>query len=181
MNRFLFIISILFLTTLSARIISVKEDLYELNHLSRQQYEILIQTWRYAKRYNLQYTMTAIVWQESKFGKYLINLQDPSCGYFHKLLPIYAKELGLKPNNWNMSRVCQSLLNYDTSFMVALQTLQRKREWCKLKGYHGSMNWKCMIIAYNGWDKKGLKYYKNIVNKIRALKIWLDRKGIKGF
>ena len=161
----------------NAKIYSVKENLYHLKHLSKSQYEILIQTWNYAKAYNLQYTLTAIVWQESDFGKYLINLQDPSCGYFHKLLPEYAKELGLKPNNWNMSRVCQELLNYDTSFMVALQTLTKKKNYCKIHyGYRGGQLWRCMVVGYNGFSRKGRIYYKNIVNKIKALKIFMERR-----
>lgn len=158
----------------SAKVYSVKENLKHLKSLSKQQLEILHQTWNYAKLYDLQYTMTAIVWQESDFGKYLINLQDPSCGYFHKLLPEYAKELGLRPNNWNMSRVCQSLLNYDTSFMVALQTLTKKKNYCKITyGYTGGRLWKCMVTRYNGGGRKARVYYKNIVNKIKALKIFM--------
>jgi hypothetical protein len=154
---------------------SIKQNIRTLNHLTKQQKDVLFKTFKKAKPYDLSYTMVAILWQESFFGKYKINLQDPSCGYFHKLLPEYAKELNLKPNNWNQSRICQSLLNFNTSFDVALSTLQTKYNYCKItyNSNYEPLLWKCMVTRYNGSGKQAKKYYKEITKKIRALNIWM--------
>lgn len=155
-----------------SKIISVKEDLYFLNKkMTRSQYEVLVRTWRYAKPYNLQYTATAIAWQESNFGKWKHNLKDPSCGVFHQLLPDLADRYGIPANMWNMSRLCDNLMFYDYAFKTFVDTFHEKENICYTKGYRSKgANWRCAIESYNTYGNH--KYYINIRNKIRALSIW---------
>jgi len=177
MIKRLLLLLIVSFSVLSARVISVKENLYYLEHkLTKNQYEIMLLTYNSAKCYNLQWTATAIVWQESMFGKYKINLADPSCGYFHQLLPEYVSKLGVRANSWNMSRACEQLLFFDTSFSVFIDKFREKEQQCAIKGYRGAGKWRCAVIRYNGAGK--IEYYKNIVNKIKALHIYFKRQKI---
>jgi len=174
MKNFLKLISLFFLLSLSqAKVISVKENLWWLNHrITKEQQEVLYRIFLDAKKYDLSWSATAIAWQESQFGKYKMNLADPSCGYFHKLLPELVEELGYRANSWNMSRACARLQNYDFSFQVFISTWNRKNLYCKTRHTYGPSIWKCTIMAYNSIGNK--EYYINIVNKIKALKIWLE-------
>ena len=154
---------------------SIKGYYKQLKHLNQNQIEIMKFIYYNAKKdANLGYTMTAIAFKESQFGRYLINLDDPSCGVFHKLLPMYAIELGLKPNKWNESRLCEKLIeSYELAYKVALNDFLKNYNYWKIKGYNNSIAWKRAIMSYNaginGW-KNGYRYYKEIVKIIKALR-----------
>jgi len=177
MIKRLLLLLIVSFSVLSARVFSVKENLYYLEHkLTNEQYKVMMFTYKSAKCYDLQWTATAIVWQESLFGKYKINLADPSCGYFHQLLPEYVDKLGVRANSWNMSRACEQLLFFETSFKVFIDKFHEKEQQCAIKGYKGANKWRCAVIRYNGAGRTD--YYRNIVNKIKALRIFFKRKEI---
>jgi hypothetical protein len=182
MNRIiLFIMLIMMLiSTLFAKncIESVEDDLYYLNHkLTKEQFEIMKRVWKYAKLYNLQWTAVSIAWQESHFGKWRINSADPSCGIFHQLLPELNERLGIKVNRWNNDRRCEDLLDFDYAFKTFVDTFHIKEQICYVRGYkRPDINWKCAVMAYNGWLNRS--YYYNVVNKIKALKIWLEKNKI---
>jgi len=136
-------------------------------HLSQQQYQIMKKTWDKAKKFDLQYTMTAIAWVESKFGKYLIDLNDPSCGVFH-IMPST-----INSNKWKQSRICERLIkDYDFSFSVALERFKFFYNYWRSKGYSKQISWKRAVCSYNaGYNwKKGLKYYKKVVKTIKQIK-----------
>ena len=160
------------------RVISVKENLYWLRHkINRSQYEIMVKVWNYAKPYNLQYTATAIAWQESRFGVWLHNLKDPSCGVFHQLLPDLADRYKIPANMWNMSRLCDNLMFFDYAFKTFIDTFHEKENICFNKGYRNkSANWRCAVESYNTYGNK--IYYLNIRNKIRALRIFFKERGL---
>ena len=157
-----------------AKIISFKDNLWWLNHkITKEQQKVLYQIFIDAKKYDLSWSATAIAWQESQFGKYKINLADPSCGYFHKLLPELVEELDYRANSWNMSRACEKLQNYDFSFQVFISTWNQKNFYCKARYNYKPSIWKCTVMAYNSIGNK--EYYINIIHKIKALKIWLNK------
>lgn len=159
-------------------VVSVREDLYFLNHnLTKSQFEVMKQVWNYAKVDNLQWTATAIAWQESRFGEWRHNSSDPSCGVFHQLLPELNHRLGLKATTWNNDRRCDDLMNFDYAYHTFTDTFHIKEQICKANGYKTSYSiWKCAVKAYNTYGNR--IYYKNIVNKIKALKIWFREKEI---
>jgi hypothetical protein len=72
-----------------------------------------------------------------------------------------------------MSRACERLQNYNFSFQVFLSTWNQKNLYCKARHTYGPSIWKCTIMAYNSIGNK--EYYINIVNKIKALKIWFKK------
>ncbi len=153
---------------------SLEELVKELYNLNVQQLEILSKTFQYGKSFNHEYTLTAIVWQESKFGRYKMNLNDPSCGIAHAFLPSVADRVGLKRNFWNYSRLCENLID-DTEF--ALYHARMELEFWY--GYWGNKGvkrvWSHSVASYNAGSnyKKGQSYLNKIKKKIKALKIFL--------
>ena len=181
-KKMLFIVFSLFfcISSIYARqkIYSVRTNLWWLEHkMTLGQFNEMKKIWKYAKIYNLQWTATAIAWQESHFGKELHNLADPSCGIFHQLLPELAERYKIPANMWNQSRLCDDLMNFDYAFKTFIDTFHIKENICYNKGYTSpSQNWICAVKAYNTYGN--WYYYKNIVNKIKALRIWLKEKKI---
>ena len=162
---------VLILNILSAS--TTKAYKYQLSHLSENQIEIKNLIAYNANKYDLKYTMLAIAFRESKFGKYKLNLADPSAGIFHQLLPTYCKELGLRPNTWNQSRVAEKLIsNNALALYVAINHFKRDYEHFKLLGYSDTISWRKAVMAYNAGVynyKAGYKYYKEIVKIIKVL------------
>jgi len=145
-----------------------------LKHISQNQWNVYKFISHNAKKYNLKYTLLAIAFKESQWGKYKLNLADPSAGLFHKLLSYYCIELGLKPNKWNESRLAERLINNNAeSFMVALCDFKKAYKYFRTKGYSKALSWRYAIQAYNAGLNNyhaGSKYYKEIIKIIRALK-----------
>jgi len=138
-------------------------------HLTPEQKIILHKTFNKAKDFDLQYTMTAIAWQESQFGKYLINLSDPSFGVFHNHINSVARRHRIT-TKWGKSRLAEKLIqDFDFSFAEALAEL---KYW---QNYHSQYrNWSKMVSSYNAgykWNSKSAKkYLKSIRLRVRALK-----------
>ena len=140
--------------------------LYELNHLTINQQIVLHTVFDKAKPFDLQYTMTAIAWEESDFSKYQLNLNDPSCGVFH-IMP-----RNLADTNWEQSRICERLINdFDFSFSTALATFKWWYNYHKSKGH--SNPWRKAISSYNGGYRGNKRYLQRILLRIHVLQIYL--------
>ena len=149
--------------------------MYELNHLSTSQYEVLLKTYAKGSAFNLELTMTAIAWQESYFGKWKINLADPSFGVFHNLISSVMERHNLK-GNWNRSRIAEKLLDdYDYSFAESLAELTFWRMYWKNKKI--PRVWSHMVMSYNAGSNynNGKNYLKHIRFKIYALKKYIKQ------
>ena len=162
---------VLILNVLNAS--TIKAYKYQLNHLTEEQSNVKELISYNATKYDLKYTMLAIAFRESKFGRYKLNLADPSAGIFHQLLPTYCKELGLRPNTWNQSRVAEKLINSNAlALYVAINHFKRDYSHFKLLGYSNAISWRKAVMAYNAGVynyKAGYKYYKEIVKIIKVL------------
>ena len=145
--------------------ISIKE----LNNLSQQQFNIMLWVYKQGKQYNLEYTLMAIAWEESKFGKFKINLSDPSCGIFHNLLGSVANRLNLKPNSWNQSRICERLVE-DNTFALNQAILELKLwdNYWKIRGYKNT--WRKMVSSYNGGTRGNKQNLQRIIERIKILR-----------
>jgi len=145
----------------------------QLRHLNEEQQTVMNFVAYNAEKEDLKYTMLAIAFIESKFGKYKLNLADPSAGMFHQLLPTYCKELGLRPNTWNQSRVAEKLINSNAlALYVAINHFKRDYSHFKLLGYPNTISWRRAVMAYNAGLHNyqiGYGYYKEIVKIIKAL------------
>ena len=141
----------------------------EFNNLNEDQRVILNLVYDKGKYFDLGYTMAAIAWQESHFGKVPINLSDPSCGIFHNLITTVANRHNLKLTSYNKNMICMRLIrDFDFSFAEALSELKYWQNY-----YHNqSKNWQSMVKSYNAGFKKenGYEYFKAIQKKVRFLK-----------
>ena len=171
MKKLILIVLLLLLNTYAG---SIKSYMKQIENTNQEQREVARFISYNASKYNLKYTLLAIAFKESQWGKYKLNLADPSAGLFHKLLPYYCIELGLKPNKWNMSRVAERLINNNAeSFMAALNDFQKAYNYFRIRGYNKRLAWRYAIQAYNAGVsnyRAGKKYYREIVKIIKALK-----------
>jgi len=156
-------------------LIALNLNATSLKNLSYQQKEVLQYVYSRAKEFNLQLTMTAIAYQESQFGKYELDLQDPSCGIFHVMPALLAVKVGLDNNNWNRSRLCEKLIeDKDFSFSAALLELKYWQNYWRAQ--HVKRVWSHMVASYNGGYNINIKtntYLKHIKHKIRLLRAYL--------
>ena len=142
----------------------------ELLTLTTSQKVVLMKTFMKAKKIDLEYTMTAIAWQESRFGKHKINLSDPSFGIFHNQINSVCKR-EKSCTDWAKSRNAELLVsNFDFSFKHSSLELMFWKQYWKKKG--GARQWSRMVQSYNAgfnfWN--GKKYLIDIKQKIKALK-----------
>lgn len=141
----------------------------ELKNLSPQQAEVMKMTWEKGKALDLHYTLTAIAWQESSFGKYKIGKWSPDYGTFQINLKTYksryAKEI--KAHNLSDKKIRSYLIDYyDLGFVAATDEILF---W---KRVHRG-NWNKIWASYNDGthiSSKGRSYSKQIAAKIKALK-----------
>jgi len=168
------------------------------NYLSEKQINIMNRVWNKAKPFDLQYTMTAIAFKESAFGRALSNDNDGrgtdlgSYGVFHNLVDsVYDRYMSIKPKSkieqWEIKLYLAKRLrdDFDFSFSQALAELKYWENYTIARGQEWN-KWKLMIMRYNGGtfgDKntKSIQYYYEIVNIIKALKLYRDKhmKGLK--
>lgn len=64
-----------------------------------------------AKPFDLEKTIRTIIKIESDDGKYLVNLNDPSCGITHININTYLKRHNIKNTSFNQNKACQDLIN----------------------------------------------------------------------
>ena len=156
---------------------SLKNELF---NLSFKQRDIMITSIKSGKQYDLGYTLAAIAWQESKFGEYLVNLNDPSCGVYHIYLPDLLNRLGKKDTSWNRNVVCSRLINdFNFGLTEAIGRLEFWKNYWYSKGLRGNKLWRYMIMSYNAGTSflhnkkskmKAKQYLKHIIRKVRVLK-----------
>lgn len=134
------------------------------HYLTSVQKSNIIRTYHEANPLNLGYTMAAIIWQESKGGKYLINLQDPSCGPYHNSITSVMSRHNIVDTSFNRNRTCQMLIN-DWEFAFS-ESLSELRYWQNVR----NGNWTKVWASYNGGWAMSLSYAANIKSKIEFLK-----------
>ena len=143
----------------------------DIRNLNPQQKTIMDKTFTKAKSFDYEYTLTAIAWHESYFGKYPLNLADPSAGVFHNSLTTVLNRNNLTQSDWSRSRVAERLItDYDFSFSQALAELKYWENYWKDKGV--DRVWSHTVASYNaGFNiKNGQSYLRAIKEKIRILK-----------
>ncbi|MCK5536989.1 MAG: hypothetical protein KAI79_09190 [Bacteroidales bacterium] len=147
------------------------QDLYnELERLSVSQQRVLARTYNTAKQYNLEYTMTAMAWNESRFGLKMENKRTKDYGVFGINLKSFKSRFGHKLKGLNASdKAIKTALkeSYELNFKSSLAEI---RYWQK----HRNGNWQLVVRSYNaGWNhSNGKRYAKGIARHIRILKLF---------
>jgi len=150
-----------------------------LKNLSINQQVTMRYVFEKGKEYDLQLTLTAIAWQESQFGLYVINIQDVSCGVFHIMPKSLIKRTDLKNNGWNQSRLCERLIE-DIDFSISASVLELKfwLNYWESKGV--SKVWSHAVSSYNGGfkGKVNSKYVQDVKTKIKLLRKYYENTKI---
>ena len=134
---------------------------------NQNQLRVLHKVFDKSKEFNLQYTMTAIAWQESNLGQVIVNVGSHDCGIFQVNVDTLTK------NHWKRNKLCTRLIkDFDFSYSIALNRFKYFYNYYISKGYNRNISWKYAIESYHsGWNRtKGKQYYKQIVHKIKLLK-----------
>jgi len=155
----------------------------EYNAFNSEQMEILQRAYEVGKPFNLGYTMAAIAWQESRCGKYILNLQDPSAGVFqNNIKSVMARHMQndstLKDTKFQRNYMAQKLaFSFELSAAEALAELEY---WISVRE---KGNWFLLWQSYNGgsWavrpDTKGYRtsyQYATEVNRKVNYLVHLD-------
>jgi len=142
----------------------------QLRELSSGQKLIMKKVYKEGAKHELELTMTAICWEESQFGKYMVNISDPSFGYFHNSVKTIQRRH--RANNWNTSRLIERLLyDFDFGFSQALIEVQFWQ-----KAYRNEpRSWSKTVSSYNAGYKytNGRRYLERIKLKMKALKRYI--------
>lgn len=155
--------------------LSINADELRWYELSNEQQKIAKIIYRLVDDKDERLALIAIAFQESKLGKIPINIQDPSCGAFHILLPVYLKAKNVSDNTYNRNLYCSELIN-DTvlSTKIALENLHYWRNYHKGDLY-------AAIKSYNtgfGYNSQQAKNYLEEVKKNMQIILELAENGI---
>ena len=152
----------------------------ELNHISYNQKEVMIRAYMKGRNSDLGYTLAAIAWNESNFGKFNINTADGnnlkykgSYGVYHVLLNSAMGREGSK-SNWHASSVAEKLYT-DMDYCVdkALIELEFWNRVWRDKGV--DRVYSHTIASYNAGYKSldsryGTEYAILLLKRVRVLK-----------
>lgn len=159
----------------------------EISRISKEQMKVMIKTFAKGAKKDWSWTLTAIAWEESKFGLAKINFNDPSAGVFHNYLPTVLKNIKVKDTPYNRNIYGGKLADdFNFSFQQALIELER---WKKVR----KNNWSAVVKSYNKgylWDKKSRiykkkyekdaeRYLKRITLKLQVLKWYFKQFNIE--
>lgn len=128
--------------------------------ISPQQWIVLGEAYAKGVQHDMGYTMMAIAWQESRGGKYLMNVQTNDFGAMGINLRTAAKRRGAKGVFGRNLLAQQLVLDRQLSYSLALE---------ELLFWKGATNsWRDMVSAYNnGYAyNKGSIYLNKIVRNV---------------
>lgn len=146
----------------------------EFLRLDESQKKMIKEIYDRSKPYDLVYSTLAIAWQESNFGKWNVNLSDPSCGPFHQLVPLFIRKHKLENTQFMQNKVCGELINnIDLSVATVISELEawkvvHKNKWNVWEYVFRSYN-----AGFNFESNKAKKYASMIKARIRVLKKYI--------
>lgn len=146
---------------------------FNYDKLDTKQKELAKAIYKRGAEFNLGATLVAIAWQESRLGRYPINLSDSggSCGLFHQVVRIYLAQHRLNDTPLNRNVACGNLI-YDTDLAItqALEVLQFFNNYHKTRGNYPI--YPRMIKSYNGGFKSSEasnKYYQEVYHNVKII------------
>jgi hypothetical protein len=134
---------------------------------NKSQQRILSHAYAYGKPYGLEYSLTAIAWEESSAGEVLLNPDDPSAGIYQNHVVYALKREGIKNNYRNRSDMLLQLATNEIK--ATAHGLSELLHWT-----HTRDSWKDVWASYNGG-----KNYRGSQAKGYALKIYSKIKMLK--
>lgn len=126
-----------------------------------------------AKPFDLEKTIRTIIKIESDDGKYLVNLNDPSCGITHININTYLKRHNIKDTSFNQNKACQDLINNPVLAIAnAIEELLFWKEYhckkvCTKEQYRNVV--KSYNTGFNYKSKKAQEYWNNFYETYNEL------------
>lgn len=126
-----------------------------------------------AKPFDLERTIRTIIKIESDDGKYLVNLNDPSCGITHININTYLKRHNIKNTSFNKNKSCQDLINNPRLAIAnAIEELLFWKEYhckniCTKEQYRNVI--KSYNTGFNYKSKKALEYWNKFYKAYNKL------------
>ncbi|MEA3371032.1 MAG: hypothetical protein U9Q40_06795 [Campylobacterota bacterium] len=130
---------------------------------------MLHRTFELAEPYDLSYTMTAIAWQESNFGKYRVGRITPDYGVYQININTFKRRYFDELERYRVpdDRLIYLLTNDDDlGFIAAIAEITF---WKSVRGN----NWRAIWGSYNGGYNMNEAYADAIAKKVRALEIYI--------
>ncbi len=146
------------------------------NHLltiSPEQATVLMDTYERSKSYNLKWTMTAIAWQESDFGKNMIGRTTPDYGTFQININTFKARYRKEVSDGKLTdaQIIEMLVSdYELNYTASIEEI---KFWQNVHGDDYEKIW----ASYNGGWKGNPRYARAIKYKIQALKRYFSLKG----
>lgn len=112
---------------------------------SDKQKQVLKEAYRLGEPFNVGYTLSAIAWQESSCGLFLVNMQDPSAGVFHNNIKSVLRRHDIPETNFQINHMAQRLID-DMEFSAS-EALAELEFWQTI---HGKNSWFLIWQSYNG-------------------------------
>ena len=138
--------------------------------ITKEQENVIRLSYSLGEPHDLGLTMIAIAMEESKLGKYRINLNDPSAGIYHTTVDKAVNKLGWSHTPYNYNRAAQILVDDDIfAGELAIETILWWKE-------HKDGDWRKTVSGYNGGHVGNPEYVKKISNHIKTIKAcgWLE-------
>lgn len=139
----------------------------ELATLDKEQLKVLYKTFYYGKQHDLHWTLTAIAWKESNFGKYRRNDTSQDYGIFQVNLNTYKRRYADEIAAHSLSD--NTIINYHIryfEFNIAA-AVDEIRYWQSVRS-----SWKDIWASYNDGTVisfKGRSYSNDIAKRIKTL------------
>lgn len=144
-----------------------------LKKLTPSQATILMDTYERSKEYNLKWTMTAIAWQESGFGKRLIGRTTPDYGIFQININTFKARYRkvVKDGKMTDKDIIKMLISdHELNYFASIEEI---KFWQNVHGDDYEKIW----ASYNGGWKGNPRYARAIKIKIQALKRYFALQG----
>lgn len=172
-----------FITFVNCAESDVKKYLNELKKMSESQTMVMVYAYNFGALSDLGFTLASIVWKESSFGKNTINDKDGKYGSFglaQILLTTAATRNKVKTKKGLKELRLRLITDHKFNLEEAVREL---KYWQKIhRETNKSKYWFTLSIAsYNaGWkgfhSKAGKTYAKDVLNRIKALKLFFKDK-----
>lgn len=137
--------------------------------VSKEQDKILRDAHKYGEPYDLSWSLMAIVWKESRAGKWNINLQDPSVCPFMININTAIRRTELKDTGFNRNVLAQELM--DDFRLCTAHAVTELTYWRAKYGNNWRQIWSSYNGGYNNSSPAAQKYAQDIVDIIKRLKV----------
>lgn len=152
----------------------VKKYEAQLENFTDEQVQLVREIVRLTKPYGISHTAVAIAWQESGLGRFPVNLADPSCGIYHKMVSIFLKGRNEKVDTFNKNRACSMLIqDLHLSTAVLIEDIEYWKNFHTKRGIKKvDMNeyiYRSYNAGYNVKNKKAKEYATSVRARVRVL------------